>query len=725
MSLNGVMSGALSGLYASQAGLRAASNNIANVNTPGYARQEATFSARVMGDVTSGVDVDAIRRVTDRFLVSAALNATSGASGAELKAQFLDRAQAMFGDPANGTSLFDDIDRVFASFGELTTDPSSTVRRSNAIADVQTLLGQFDLMSDQLQTLRTEADNRLTETVNRANELIAQIVDLNGAVQRARISGDATGAENLLDNAIEELSNLMDISVDYKTTGAVEVRTGSGVLLAGMTGSTLSYQSPGQAAPGAVFPAITITTSSGSARDLDADLRQGELKALIDLRDRELPALSRQLGELAAHTSEAINAAHNTATSFPPPTQLAGAPSGFRGADPLNVTGGPPATTQIVITDDQGALQHTLTIDFTAQTVTRDSGGAPVVTGYGANTVNGLVGALNTALAATGAGGSATFSADGEMTLTAGGAGRIAVVEPETNAARMGGRGFSHAFALNNLITGPQPLSHTTGLSAASVHGFGATAGEEIGLRLLDRNGRVLAEPTITPVAGQTVAQLLTQLNDPANGVGNYGTFSAPDADGRILFTPGANYPGLEVRVLTDTTVRQGSGGNSFTDMFGIGDAALSGRARDLTVREDILASPATLSLSQIELAGRAVGDVVTGLGDNGGAEALFQASNEQRSFLRPDGRALITTTLRNFAAQTGAEAGRMARSAETTAAGAVSMRTEATERLAATEGVNIDEELIKLTAFQQAYNANSRMLQAVNEMFDTLLSIV
>jgi flagellar hook-associated protein 1 FlgK len=38
--------------------------------------------------------------------------------------------------------------------------------------------------------------------------------------------------------------------------------------------------------------------------------------------------------------------------------------------------------------------------------------------------------------------------------------------------------------------------------------------------------------------------------------------------------------------------------------------------------------------------------------------------------------------------------------------------------------GVNLDEELANMTIFQNAYNASARLVQAVDEMFDTLLSL-
>ena len=39
-------------------------------------------------------------------------------------------------------------------------------------------------------------------------------------------------------------------------------------------------------------------------------------------------------------------------------------------------------------------------------------------------------------------------------------------------------------------------------------------------------------------------------------------------------------------------------------------------------------------------------------------------------------------------------------------------------------EGVNLDQELIQLTTYQQAYNASARMIQAVKDMYDTLLNM-
>ena len=52
-------------------------------------------------------------------------------------------------------------------------------------------------------------------------------------------------------------------------------------------------------------------------------------------------------------------------------------------------------------------------------------------------------------------------------------------------------------------------------------------------------------------------------------------------------------------------------------------------------------------------------------------------------------------------------------------------MQTEAVNRRQAVEGVNLDEELVRLTTYQQAFNASARMIQAAKELFDVLTNIV
>ncbi len=77
MSLNGIMGSAVSGLQAAQTGLRSVSDNIANVDTPGYVRKIVDQQSTVHGGVGSGVSVTQVRLAADRFLQAASLSASA------------------------------------------------------------------------------------------------------------------------------------------------------------------------------------------------------------------------------------------------------------------------------------------------------------------------------------------------------------------------------------------------------------------------------------------------------------------------------------------------------------------------------------------------------------------------------------------------------------------------------------------------------------------------
>ena len=70
MAINDILGTAASGLAAAQAGLKAVSNNIANVGVAGYARERVNLSTGVIGGKVSGVVVGEPTRIADKLLES-------------------------------------------------------------------------------------------------------------------------------------------------------------------------------------------------------------------------------------------------------------------------------------------------------------------------------------------------------------------------------------------------------------------------------------------------------------------------------------------------------------------------------------------------------------------------------------------------------------------------------------------------------------------------------
>jgi flagellar hook-associated protein 1 FlgK len=173
--------------------------------------------------------------------------------------------------------------------------------------------------------------------------------------------------------------------------------------------------------------------------------------------------------------------------------------------------------------------------------------------------------------------------------------------------------------------------------------------------------------------------------------------------------------------VLEDNTTHAFSGRN-LSQMHGLG-AQRTLRAESFSVRASIAGNPVNLGLATFRFEA-GVGQLGLSKGDGRGAFILAQAGEAEISFERAGDLGGGTSTLSSYAAQLGGAIGRRSQSAEERLSGAEIVAREANARRSSVEGVNLDEELIQLTVYQQAFNASARLISAVKEMYDVLLSI-
>lgn len=698
MSLGGVFTAGLSGLQAAQAGLRTASQNVSNVNTSGYARTEVSFTAVQQG----GVAVTGVRRVVDAFLTSSALSASAASAGSATLADLLDRAQTIFGDPNSDTSMFAQLSGVFTRFSELASDPSNAIRKTSAVGSVQTLLSQYSAIGQQLQQLRLESDQRLSDSVTQASDLMNRIAALNGQiVQTKAVSGDATAVENAQSQLIDQLSALIDIRVTPRDLGGVDIRTTAGALLVSDQAATLTH-TPLSSAYSA-SSGVTLTDRNGVGMPIDNLISGGSIHALLQARDSDLPALADSLANLAGSTADALNAAHNNSTSVPARTSLVGRQTGLISTDLLGFTG----KTTLAVTDSSGNLAHKIAIDFDARTYSLDGGAA--ISWPATETVGQFATLIDGAL---GASGDMTFT-NGVLSVSGNGGNGVFFQDDATTPSSRGGRGFSQFFGLNDLVTRPTPIFFDTGFKTTDAHSL--TAGGALNFRVLDANGREVQTRSVA-VTGTTWGDMITALNASGTGLGGYGSF-ALDANGKLSATMASGY---RIEITGDTTQR---GGLNMSDLFGLSASAQAGRAIELSVNAAIAADPTKLAVARPDLT-LAIGARVLESGDGRGAAALASAGDASRTFSASGALTAQTTTLSQYASRLGGEAGRRADDAATAKDSADAVFTAASARRSSYEGVQLDEEMVKMTQFQQSYAAASRLIQAAKDMYDILLSI-
>jgi len=704
LSIQSIMGTGLSALFANQQALKAVSTNVANVNTVGYSRLDVNFVSRSASGGMAGVEIE-ITRVANTFLSAAEMRGAADVSAADMLAQFMDRAQGLLGDPSDSSSVFATLDPVFSSFGSLAVDPSSALRQSSALSDLQTLLSQLDTTAEEIAALRDESHTRIVSAMEEANALMSGIARLNTSIQRATIGGvSSTEAETEQSRMLDRLSEIIDIRTQERTLGGVEVRTADGLLLVDIDAAVLglSSTSDGEAYQGLVMMSPRSTTET----PLESHLGGGELKGLLRARDHELVNLQLAFGEFAAGAAETLNAAHNSGTSVPAPNELTGRNTGLLATDRLNFTG----VTHIGIVDASGNVVRNFRVDFNTQQILDDQAN---VTSF-ANSVGDFQTALNTAM---GADGQVSF-ANGQLQLEAMAPGTgLAIRDDASSPAMRAGKGFSHTFGLNDLVTHGNALGYATGISGTDLHGF--TAGQTMTFAVRNNDGSIMRRVDFTVGAGATMDSLRADLNTALQGYGQ----AQLNAEGRLQVVPTSNNV-ARIDVTQDTTVR-GDTNMSMSELFGLGESIPLQRSRSLSIRSDIGSNPQLLASAQADLAGAAAGQRVLSPGDGRGALAIEASSTTSRRFAEAGGLVGQVTSISDYAARLAGHAGVRAEALEASKAAAQSVRDEVRARRMGEEGVNLDEELIKMTTYQQAYAAASRMIQAARDLYDITLNMV
>jgi flagellar hook-associated protein 1 len=712
VSLNGITASALSALQTSQAALNVVSNNVSNINTPGYARQVVNETTAISNGQLSGVDIASIQRVADQFLDQEALSAGGASSQYDTMANLFSQLNGLLGAPGDNQSLATQLTNVASAFAVASQSPTSGASQTGVVNALSSLASTISNVSGTITQMQGQVDQQAVSSVSSTNSLIQQIYNLNTQISATTAAGgDASGLQDQQEQALTSLSQTIGIKTITNANGTVTVSTTDGMNLVSSTYATLSYS--GGATNGSygniMVQDINPQTNQliGQPTALDPHLSSGSLKGLIDMRDQVLGGLNQSLGNLAQQTANAFNAQSNANAAFPPPTSLTGRDTGLLSTDALNFTG----DTTIAVTDPSGNLVSRIDVDFGPPGSLSVDGGASQSIG---TTVGSFTTALNTAL---GGNGSASF-VNGKLSISATGGNGIVVQDPSSAPSSRGGTGFSQFFGLNDVFQSGGPTIAATGLSGSDSSGL--AAGGTIALSLKGPNGDIVKNVSITTTAGQSIGNVISSLN---TALGGAATFTL-NPDGSVSTQTSAAYSGYQVNVTGDTTQR-GNTGMSFTELFGLGANAQAQQASGFSLTSAVNSNPALVGLGTPSITSTTVaGNSIISAGDNSGAIAMQNLINSNQSFKAAGGIAAQTASLSDYAASFYQNVSDQSNAVTASQSTQDDRLSEAQARQASDSGVNLDEELTNLTTYQQAYAAGARILTTVDQLYQTLLQI-
>jgi flagellar hook-associated protein 1 FlgK len=308
----GLMNIGQSALLTQQKAIDITSNNIANVNTPGYSRQRLVIQqgSPIRVDsltMSTGVTADpGIQRFYDQFLTSQLENENESLGRWDAQKEALGKAELMF-DEAGGTGLSNAMSEYWSAWQDLSNNPSGVAERSTVVSAGQYLSSVFNQTYNNVSKLQQDIDTHVDGVVDQINGIAQQIATLNQKVVQVETDGhNANDFRDQRDQLVFDLSKLININSYEDGDGYLSVDVGNGKPLVQGT-ATWDLLSADNGGVQDVF----WKGSDGTNVDITANITGGELKGWISSRDDHLDDYLTQLDTLANTLRTSVNGAHN------------------------------------------------------------------------------------------------------------------------------------------------------------------------------------------------------------------------------------------------------------------------------------------------------------------------------------------------------------------------------------------------------------------------------
>lgn len=288
-----------SGLNAAQIALNVTAQNIANVNTIGYSRQEAmmgSLSGFGRLDNGMGVEVTGVRRITDDYLVSQHWRSRSSTGASYSFHQYINTTEQLLG--SESMNIAKGLDSFFASLSAALDSPETPAQRSQIVSSAGALANRFGQLNESMLTQEKQIDDQLNSTVSQVNSYLKQVAELNTQISEQASKGVNTSVlEDSREQIVRELSTFMEVRVNRQSDGSfsLSLPQGQPLVLAGSS-STLSLAGD------------SLSLSFGPQSFDVPKLHGGSLAGVLEYRTTVLRPLRDELNQIAKKLADDFNA---------------------------------------------------------------------------------------------------------------------------------------------------------------------------------------------------------------------------------------------------------------------------------------------------------------------------------------------------------------------------------------------------------------------------------
>jgi flagellar hook-associated protein 1 FlgK len=306
MSLSTAFNVISSSLAANAAQTAVVSNNIANVNTPGYSREIGNVVTNSYG----GSDVASITREANAALLEQVSTSTSQAAAQQAISDGLTRLAQTVDDSSstsstsganqNGASPSAMLANLQSALTTYADSPSSSSAADAVVSAASDLASSLNSASATVQQVRETADQNMASSVGTINSLLNQFTSANNAVVTGLQTGaNVSSAEDTRDSIVTQLAQQIGVSTTVAANGSESIYTDSGVTLFQDTPRTVSFTPTPTLVDGANGGVVTVGGVPVTGANSPMPIQSGALAGYAAIRDTLAPEYQAQLDQVA------------------------------------------------------------------------------------------------------------------------------------------------------------------------------------------------------------------------------------------------------------------------------------------------------------------------------------------------------------------------------------------------------------------------------------------
>lgn len=304
---------AKSGMNAARYQLNVAAHNLANQSTPGYTRQTAIQVTRTPihslgiidytgnGIMGQGTSIETIQRVRNDFLDAEYRKYLSSSNYNYHLSQGFNHIEKILNEPSD-VALSSNISTFWNALSELGSKPTDMSARATFVQSALSFTTTLNTMGEKVSQLKSQYHQELETSVQKINNLTAEIYDLNKKItDMESIGNPANDLRDTRDLLIDELSKMVDIETYPDESGGVSVLAGGKLLVGINTKREISL--------------VADTTNSSYkviwSEELDQfEMKGGHLKGALDTINNSLSSFENSLNDMVGAISEKFNEIH-------------------------------------------------------------------------------------------------------------------------------------------------------------------------------------------------------------------------------------------------------------------------------------------------------------------------------------------------------------------------------------------------------------------------------